>query len=176
LHKRGQSTVEFALSSVVLLFLLFGLLDLGRAFYYSVRLQDAAREGARIGAAYNVQAGMYPGLNPTAIANAVDGVLVQGGLPASVVKNATCPTTQNGNPDYNQPYKDSAYPPGPGVVWLYICYADQPGAQPPLTPTAGNVLNVAVLYRFGLLSPVFQQFGPTGVPMAGDYQAEIQGG
>src|SRR2546426_1759438 len=46
----GQSLVEFAISSIVLLLLMMGLLDLSRAFYYAVNLQGAAREGARHGA------------------------------------------------------------------------------------------------------------------------------
>src|SRR5438132_3862474 len=49
-RQKGQSLVEFAISSLVLILLLMGLLDLSRAFYYSVNLQGAAREGARHGA------------------------------------------------------------------------------------------------------------------------------
>ncbi len=43
---RGQSIVEFALLLPVLLFLLMGLLDVGRAFYVQVTLEDMAAEGA----------------------------------------------------------------------------------------------------------------------------------
>ena len=177
--QRGQATTELALSSIALLLLLFGLLDLGRAFYMGVRLQDAAREGARVGAGYDPMSGTWPGLNDAAIGSAVKDVLEQVGLGASdiVVQNPgnTCPATQNGNAQYNQPYKDVAYPPGPGVAWVYICYGDTPGLEPPLSSPSGQDLNVIVLYRFGLLTPLFSQFGPTGVPMAGDYHAEIQG-
>src|SRR5260370_25436536 len=45
--QRGQSLVEFAISSTVLLLLAMGLIDLSRAFYFSVAMQGAAREGAR---------------------------------------------------------------------------------------------------------------------------------
>src|SRR5207245_3228751 len=55
-RQRGQSLVEFAISSIVLLLLMMGLLDLSRAFYYSVNLQGAAREGARHGAWFNTAA------------------------------------------------------------------------------------------------------------------------
>src|SRR4030088_2894504 len=48
--QRGQSLVEFAISSIVLLLLMMGLLDLSRALYYAVNLQGAAREAARHGA------------------------------------------------------------------------------------------------------------------------------
>src|SRR5258708_30938433 len=55
-RQRGQSLVEFAISSIVLLLLMMGLLDLSRAFYFSVNLQGAAREGARHGAWFNTSA------------------------------------------------------------------------------------------------------------------------
>ncbi|MGQ9467711.1 MAG: TadE/TadG family type IV pilus assembly protein [Anaerolineae bacterium] len=44
--KRGQSVVEFALLLPVLLFILMGLLDVGRVFYVQVTLRDMAAEGA----------------------------------------------------------------------------------------------------------------------------------
>ncbi len=44
---RGQSTVEFGASALVLVLLVFGLVDLGRVFYFDVGLQGATREGAR---------------------------------------------------------------------------------------------------------------------------------
>src|SRR5207244_5995114 len=52
-RQRGQSLVEFAISSTVLLLLVMWLLDLARAFYFSVSLQGAARESARHGAWFN---------------------------------------------------------------------------------------------------------------------------
>jgi Flp pilus assembly protein TadG len=55
--RRGQSLVEFALILPVLLLIMFGVVDLGRAFYISVVLSNVAREGAR-----------YAALNPTATA------------------------------------------------------------------------------------------------------------
>src|SRR5258708_15558502 len=55
-RQRGQSLVEFAISSIVLLLLMMGLLDLSRAFYYAVNLDGSAREGARHGAWYNTSA------------------------------------------------------------------------------------------------------------------------
>src|SRR5437588_11912827 len=55
-RRRGQALVEFPISSTVLLLLAMGLIDLSRAFYYSVSLQGAAREGARHGAWFNTPA------------------------------------------------------------------------------------------------------------------------
>jgi Flp pilus assembly protein TadG len=46
--QRSQALIEFALVSPVLLLLLFGIVDIGRAVFYYDTLNHAAREGARI--------------------------------------------------------------------------------------------------------------------------------
>jgi Flp pilus assembly protein TadG len=55
-HKKesGQSFVELSLSLVVMLIMLAGTVDLGRAFYAYIALRDAAQEAA-----------LYGALNPT---------------------------------------------------------------------------------------------------------------
>ena len=50
MRERGQSLVELALLLPVLLIILLGLLDLGRAYYVSVALEDMAAEGAAFAA------------------------------------------------------------------------------------------------------------------------------
>jgi hypothetical protein len=45
--KPGQSLVEFALVLPVLILILYGIFDLGRAFYVLVTISNASREGAR---------------------------------------------------------------------------------------------------------------------------------
>ena len=47
----GQSLVEFAIMSVILITILMGVLDLGRAYYAFVALQDVVAEGAAFGSA-----------------------------------------------------------------------------------------------------------------------------
>jgi hypothetical protein len=47
--ERGQSLVELAISLVVLLFLLSGIVEFGLAFFQFVQLRDAAQEGALYG-------------------------------------------------------------------------------------------------------------------------------
>jgi hypothetical protein len=44
---RGQALAEFALLAPIFLFMIFGLIELGRAVYYSQILDSAARDGAR---------------------------------------------------------------------------------------------------------------------------------
>jgi Flp pilus assembly protein TadG len=47
--EQGQSLVEFAISLVILLILVSGVIDLGRAFFTVVSLNDAVKEGATYG-------------------------------------------------------------------------------------------------------------------------------
>ena len=54
--ERGQSLVEFALMLVILLTILMGILDLGRAYFVYIALQDAVAEGAT-----------YAAVNPTCL-------------------------------------------------------------------------------------------------------------
>jgi Flp pilus assembly protein TadG len=48
--RRGQGLVELALAMPVMLLLLLGTIDIGRAFHDYVQLRNAAREGAGYGA------------------------------------------------------------------------------------------------------------------------------
>jgi Flp pilus assembly protein TadG len=47
--ERGQSMAELGIGMVILLILLAGIVDLGRAFYTYMALRDAAQEGAVYG-------------------------------------------------------------------------------------------------------------------------------
>jgi len=49
MSQRGQSLTELAISLVILLTLLAGVLDIGRAYYMFLSLRDAAAEGAAYG-------------------------------------------------------------------------------------------------------------------------------
>ena len=159
--QRGQSLVEFALSSVVLLLLVGGLVDIGRAIYVSEAISNAAREGARHGAWYDAPRQVHPYLNDGSIETVVDAELATVGIPNSVLKNSgtTCPTSTDGNLFHNPPYVSSAYPTIANQAWLYICYSNTPGQDPP--PNQGQIdLNVIVLYSYGPLTPLITaQFG-----------------
>jgi Flp pilus assembly protein TadG len=51
--ERGAAAVEFALVLPILLVLLFGIVEFGRAFQVRATLEAAAREGARVMAVQN---------------------------------------------------------------------------------------------------------------------------
>jgi len=56
-RERGQSLVELAISLTVLLLLLAGVVDIGRAFFAFIAMRDAAQEGASYGSLYPTQSG-----------------------------------------------------------------------------------------------------------------------
>jgi Flp pilus assembly protein TadG len=162
--QRGQSLVEFAVSSVVLLLLVGGLVDIGRSVYVSEALSNAAREGARHGAWYDAPSLSHPYLYDAAIKAAVDADLATISLPASVLKNPgnTCPSPTDGNANHNPPFATSSYPATANQPWLYICYNNTPGLDytSPAATMGQLDLNVIVLYTYGPLTPLVRsQFG-----------------
>jgi len=163
-RQKGQSLVEFSLSSVVLLLLVGGLVDIGRAIYITEALSNAAREGARHGAWFDAPHLTTPFLYDAEIKSVVDQELTASSMSPSVLKNpgTTCPSVTDGNTYHNPPYTNAAYPPTANTTWLYICYSNTVGVDFAGTPTGqGNTdLNVIVLYTYAPLTPlVGGQFG-----------------
>jgi len=53
--QKGQSMVELSIAFIVLLMLLAGVIDMGRAFFTYSALQDAAQEGAAYASTQSTQ-------------------------------------------------------------------------------------------------------------------------
>ena len=164
MHQRGQSLVEFALSSVVLLLLVGGLVDIGRSIYITEALSNAAREGARHGIWFDSAHLQSPYLYDAEIKSVVDQELATASLPASVLRNpgTTCPGVTDGNTYHNPPYSNFYYPPIANTTYLYICYDNSPGVDftSPATGQGNQDLNVIVLYTYSPLTPLVSgQFG-----------------
>lgn len=188
--QRAQSLVEFAISSTVLLLLVMGLLDLSRAFYYSVNLQGAAREGARHGAWYNTAGRYNPYLDDGDIMTAVKQALSGAGFSSSQITQvaAGCLSPTDGNSQNNKPYPQSAYPASPGNVNVYICYTNPSGAQTGsrVAPAGQGTnqgdnswrlgdVNVAILMNFQLITPFIQSIFGQGIDLAYNEHFTIQG-
>jgi len=182
-RQRGQSLVEFAISSIVLLLLMMGLLDLSRAFYYAVSLQGAAREGARHGAWYNTTARYNNYLDDNDVMVAVNQSLQGAGLTGTLVTGAGCLAPTDGNPYTNKPYPASAFPSTPQAVNVYICYTPPNGGAAVGTmashPTdnswrLGDV-NVSLLMNFQLITPFIQNMFGNGINLAYNEHFTIQG-
>jgi Flp pilus assembly protein TadG len=160
LRSRGQSSqalIEFALISPVLLLLLFGIIDIGRAVFYYDTVNHAAREGARI-------AVKAPFRLPTDadVLTTVRAQLI--GAPVT----APCP----------QGPVTSATPPN-NAAWLYITEPNPPATvettPPPNAPggeyaaaasggcsavnpaTANAPLQVTIRFNLILITPIIAQ-------------------
>ncbi len=67
---RGQSLVEFVLALPLLLLVMMGALDLGRVFFSTITITNAAREGARYGVLHYTDTTVLTDLQDRAIAEA----------------------------------------------------------------------------------------------------------
>ena len=184
-RQRGQSLVEFAISSIVLLLLAMGLLDLSRAFYYAVNLQGAAREGARHGAWFNTAARANLYLDDADVMVAVNQALQGAGLTGTFVPQPGCLLPADSNFVNNRPYPVGDYPTGSNAVNVFICYT------PPATlggPGVGSMLNhpidnswrlgdinVSLLMNFQLITPFIQSIFGNGIDVAFNEHFTIQG-
>ena len=84
--ERGQSLVELALVMPLLILLLTGIADLGRAFYSYIQITNAAREGARAASRLSCYSGtsavditqreVYADRIRTAVGDEVDDAIV----------------------------------------------------------------------------------------------------
>lgn len=72
----GQAVVELALTLSILLMILLGALDLGRAFFSYITIINAAREGARVGAVYQRSDMVAPAARREASANGLNPLLL----------------------------------------------------------------------------------------------------
>jgi Flp pilus assembly protein TadG len=77
---RGAAAVEFALILPVIVLLLFGIIEMGRAWNVRQTLTDAVREGARVAVVNNE---MNPGILNTLVVNTVRGSVARAGLAAA---------------------------------------------------------------------------------------------
>ena len=76
--QRGAALVEFAIASVVLLVLLFGIIEFGYVLSFKQGLTQAAAEGARVGAVGGTSASVAAAVNKSV--GAFDQTCNSGGL------------------------------------------------------------------------------------------------
>lgn len=188
-RQRGQSLVEFAISSIVLLLLMMGLLDLSRAFYYAVNLQGAAREGARHGSWFDTASRSNIYLDDDDVMDAVKDSMKGAGFDGvnlpypTQIKPAGCLSPTDGNAFNNKPYNSANYPAGTQRVNVYVCYT-YPGGALQLGTLASHPtdnswrlgdINVSMLMNFGLITPFIQSIFGAGIPLAYNEHFTIQG-
>jgi hypothetical protein len=180
-RERGQATVEFGISSIVLLLILLGLIDFSRVFYFDTGLHGAAREGARHGAWFDTPTRHNPYLYDAEIKTVVDQALagVFGVSPSVLAGN--CPPTANGNAYHNPPYDPSAFP-AAGVYNkpnLYLCYNNDPSLDITADPADNSHklqdLNVILLMNYGLATGFMQDQIGKNIAVAANAHIIVQG-
>ncbi len=162
----GQSLVELALFGPLLFMLVLGAGDVGRVFYYSVALQNAAREGARHGAYFD-PVGVAPSYKPgnsfannSSILSTVQNEAAYLGIgnlsePEPPPTKGACPGSAA---PYAPPYPASLYPagnPSQGNGYVYICFNN---ADANTTATPGQPIRVSVLFTFNPMTPLIWNF------------------
>jgi len=129
-HQRGQATVEFALTALLLLLMLFGILEVSRQVFTVTGLSNGAKEGAH-----------YAALHPeTTVATLTQYIAPQLIFiaPADVRVTIDCPTCS-----------------GAGVCLPPSCYS---AIHEPLTVTVGYTLTTAIpLPGFGQGIPITER-------------------
>jgi Flp pilus assembly protein TadG len=157
--QRSQSMAEFALVAPILLLLLFGLIDFGRAVYYYVTIQQAASEGGRVAVRSSA-------LLPTDadVENAVKAKAVAVYL-ANPCKNGPVTSVL---PPANEGYIYITEPNPPATIeTTQPLPMNAPGGEPSqaaagacsaINPAANNVaLQVTIVYNFVPMTPLIQQ-------------------
>jgi PKD repeat protein len=130
---RGQSLVEFALILPVFFTLTAAAIDLGRVYYSSITVNDAAREGV-LEAAKNP--GSYIANTDCTAANKLDNRVM-------------CRTLNEARGGFVTV--------SPADVAL-SCTLVTPGPCPPATPVFGDTISVKVTGRFTLVTPLIGSF------------------
>jgi len=155
--QRSQALIEFALVSPVLLLLLFGVIDIGRAIFYYDTLNHAAREGARVAARASNQLPTNTDVL-SAVSAQMLGVPVTQPCPQGPISTSTPP--QN-------------------AAWLYVTEPAPPGvaetSPPPNAPggeysaaaaggcsavnpaTGNDQLQVTLRFNLVLITPIVAQ-------------------
>lgn len=139
----GQSLVEFALGGIAIVFLLSGMLDLGRLYFTYIALEDSAGEAA-----------LFLSLYPTCLEDS-------GGVCAgtnNAVYRASRATGGHLNFDVSN---GSTNPSPPGHAYLSISEWESPTTkvtvQRPQYYGAGDTVRVEMTYQFHLLTPLISQ-------------------
>jgi Flp pilus assembly protein TadG len=164
----GQALVESALVFPVLMLLVLGSADLGRIFYYSIAITNAAREGARYGTYYDPT---NPGSPNASAANVPIYAAVQAEMPAGISVTQPYPP---GNPSAcpTQPYADFSYPTQPNTAAVYVCFNENYVLT---SGTPGQTIRVVVLFNFTPVTPMVASFASSSVHMEATSTMVVQG-
>ncbi len=149
-QERGQSLVELAVSFMLIMFVLCGAVDIGRAYFAMISMRDAVQEGV-----------IFASANPDDVDNIENRVRYSstGPLDFTTFPSADIDISWNiGGTDYSE----SSPPPDPCAGFY------QNGGQ-----TDSNWVEVQLEYQFPFATPVISALFPSGLRMVVDDQHTI---
>ncbi|HSS60560.1 MAG TPA: TadE/TadG family type IV pilus assembly protein [Candidatus Limnocylindrales bacterium] len=155
--QQSQALIEFALVSPVLLLLLFGVIDLGRAVFYYDMLNHAAREGARTAVRASNQLPTNADVLSTVSAQML-GAPVSAPCPQGPVTTATPPANSAWlyitEPSPPTTVETSPPPNAPGGQYAALAV----GSCSAVSPASGNdALQVTLRFNLVLITPIVAQ-------------------
>src|SRR5713101_809578 len=148
--KKGQAIVETALLLPILMLVVMGSADLGRVFYYSIAVTNAAREAARQGTYYDPLTNTNSSATYAQVVNAA-----KQDVPGDVILSAP-PTSPShclpaGSPSVWRAY----YPTDPNTGYVFVCFNNDERALEP----AATTVQVTILYNFAPVTPLADVVG-----------------
>jgi Flp pilus assembly protein TadG len=139
-REKGSALVEFAVSAILILTVLFGIIDAGRALYAYDWVANAARKGTR-----------FMEVRGTSCTN--NPHLLSGGCPANSADARNYITNANGNGVDTTGIDTSQ------VSVSSLCYVTRTvGSLPPCAPTTW--VEVTVNYQFKFITPFLTYIAP----------------
>lgn len=145
---RGQALVEFALVAPLLVLLVFGTVDIGRAVFSFTTISEAAELGARA-----VVPGLPPAFPKPTNAEVIQAVQSRsGGLVLAPAVNCNAAT-------------DTERPPA-GTGWIYINPLPPNDACAPVAGLDHQQVRVTVRYSFAPVTPGLVQLFRGGIVLA----------
>ena len=162
--KKGQAIVETALLLPILMLLVMGSADLGRVFYYSIAVTNAAREAARQGTYYD------PVSNTNEFDDYADVLAAaRRDVPGDVTLSTPAISPSHcltGQPSSWSPY----YPTQANAGYVYICF-DGNDSQ---TTAATQTIRVTILYNFQPVTPLASVVGAGTVEVEASTTMQVQ--
>src|SRR3979411_446197 len=163
-HKKGRAIVDPALLLPILMLLVMGTSDLGRVFYYSIAVTNAAREAARQGTYYD----------PISTSNSFDSYSAVLAAAQKEVPSDVTLTTPAVSPSHcltGQPSSWSvSYPSQPNTGFVFICF-DGNDAQ---AVAATQTIQVTILYNFQPVTPLASVVGANSVHVDASTIMQVQ--
>jgi Flp pilus assembly protein TadG len=161
---RGQAIVETALLLPILMLLVMGTADLGRVFYYSIAVTNAAREAARQGTYFDPTA--TPPANTFDSSDAIFDAAnheVPGDVTLSLATGAThclpgAPSTWG-----------VFYPTDANTGYVYVCFDGNDNLS-----TAQRTIQVTILYNFAPITPLAGVVGADTVHVEASTTMQVQ--